>query len=318
MAQIGNVALCAVATIILWTLIGLPIAMRVATPSLAWFLAPSLGWAVFSALTLPLFCILGMSKSLVIATVLAFAAAALLALRHQAGGPALSAAGIAAIAAAAVLALIPMAAILPKEAADGVKLAQPIFDHSKIAMIDEMVRAGVPAVNPFFNEAGAPQRLSYYYLWHYSAAVAAILTGVTGWEADAALTWFTAFSSLLVVIGFAIWLSGRGSAGVLAVALAATASLRPIARMAARRATGPCGDPMGDRLRRLAVPGVVGAAARCVGDAGGRGLLPDRAIAAAARSGAGVDPGGGCRGRLPKLGLGWRRRLRRCSNRDRR
>jgi hypothetical protein len=122
-----------------------------------------------------------------------------------------------------------MAAILPKEAADGVKLAQPIFDHSKIAMIDEMVRAGVPAVNPFFNEAGAPQRLSYYYLWHYSAAVAAILIGVSGWEADAALTWFTAFSSLLVVIGFSIWLGGRGAAGIFAVAIAATASLRPIA-----------------------------------------------------------------------------------------
>ena len=121
-----------------------------------------------------------------------------------------------------------MAAILPKEAADGVRLAQPIFDHSKIAMIDEMVRAGVPAANPFFNEAGVPQRLSYYYLWHYSAAVAAILIGVSGWEADAALTWFTAFSSLLVVIGFSIWLGGRGSAGIFAVAIAATASLRPI------------------------------------------------------------------------------------------
>src|SRR5207247_760504 len=101
-------------------------------------------------------------------------------------------------------------------------------DHSKVAMIDEMARAGVPPVNPFFNEIGTPQRLSYYYLWHYSAAVVAIITGVSGWEADAALTWFTAFSSLLVVIGFSIWFSGRESAGIFAAVIAATASLRSI------------------------------------------------------------------------------------------
>jgi hypothetical protein len=37
--------------------------------------------------------------------------------------------------------------------------------------------------------------VAYYYLWHFSAAVVAVLTGVSGWEADAALTWFTAFAS---------------------------------------------------------------------------------------------------------------------------
>ncbi len=54
----------------------------------------------------------------------------------------------------------------------------------------------------------------------------AIATGVSGWEADAALTWFTAFASLLLVIGFAVWISGRASAAFFAVAIAATASAR--------------------------------------------------------------------------------------------
>jgi hypothetical protein len=94
-------------------------------------------------------------------------------------------------------------------------------------MIDEMARSGVPAVNPFFHETGTPERLSYYYLWYFSAAVMSVLTGASGWETDAAQTWFTALSSLLAVIGFSIWLSNRASAGVFVVAVAATASLRP-------------------------------------------------------------------------------------------
>ena len=38
------------------------------------------------------------------------------------------------------------------------------------------------------------------------------MTGVSGWEADAGLTWFTAFASLLVMIGVAVWIGGRASA----------------------------------------------------------------------------------------------------------
>jgi hypothetical protein len=103
----------------------------------------------------------------------------------------------------ALLALVPMLAIMPKPTAEGITLASPIFDHSKIAMIDEMIRTGVPARNPFFGEAGAPERVSYYYLWHFSAAAAAVMTGVSGWEADAGLTAFTAFASLLLMMGLA-------------------------------------------------------------------------------------------------------------------
>ncbi len=82
--------------------------------------------------------------------------------------------------------------------------------------------------NPFFGEAGAPERVSYYYLWHFSAAAVAVMTGVSGWEADAGLTWFTALASLLLMMGLAVWIGGRASAAILVVALAAAGSLRPI------------------------------------------------------------------------------------------
>ena len=121
---------------------------------------------------------------------------------------------------------MPLAGVLPHVTAEGVTLAAPIFDHSKIALIDEIIRAGVPPANPFFSEAGTADYVSYYYLWHFSAGAIAVITGASGWEADAALTWFTAFSSLLLMIGLATWISGRASAGILVVVLAATASVR--------------------------------------------------------------------------------------------
>lgn len=215
-----------------WTLVGMPAAVAVAPRPLAAPLAPALGWAIHSALALPLFSAIGMTPPVVLATTglfAAFAAAALWRQRvwHSLRRP--SGLLIVAVLAAAVLALAPMAAILPKITADGVTLAPPIFDHAKIALIDEIIRAGVPANNPFFTEIGAPEHVAYYYLWHFSAAAMAIATGAGGWAADAALTWFTAFASLTVMVGLAVAISGRAIAGLVAVALAATASLRLIA-----------------------------------------------------------------------------------------
>lgn len=231
MAQLGNALLCAAAMTAIWTLIGLPIAARVAAPSPSWLWAPALGWATHSVVALPLFWLIGMSRTAVLAGTAVFVAAALVALwalrpsvlteRHVA-------LIVIALLGAALLALVPMLAILPKPTADGITLASPIFDHSKIAMIDEMIRTGVPAQNPFFGEAGASGRVPYYYLWHFSAATAALTTGVSGWEADAGLTAFTAFASLLLMMGLAVHAAGRASAAILVVALAATGSLRPI------------------------------------------------------------------------------------------
>jgi hypothetical protein len=229
MAQTANVILCATVMTVLWSLVGLPIAARVSAPLLSYFLAPPFGWAVSSTLTLPLLAFVGISRVSVAAVTAVLAVAALAVLwagRHRYGDSGPSRGPVIAIAATGLLALAPLAAILPKESVEGVRLAVPIFDHSKIAMIDEMARSGVPPSNPFFHETGAPSRLSYYYLWYFSAACMAKLTGVSGWEADAAQTWFTAWSSLMVVVGFALWLGGRVSAGLFAVAIAATASAR--------------------------------------------------------------------------------------------
>ena len=118
---------------------------------------------------------------------------------------------------------MPASAIVPKISAGAVRLADPIFDHAKIALIDAMARQGLPPVNPVFGAAG---RLAYYYLWHFSAAEWALALHVTGWEADIALTWFTAFASLALTMGIAVWLSKRSAAAILVVVLAATASLR--------------------------------------------------------------------------------------------
>jgi hypothetical protein len=134
---------------------------------------------------------------------------------------------IVALILAALVAGAVMAGVLPKVSAEGVALASPIFDHSKIAMIDEMARSGVPPVNPFYGGPG-PVRLTYYYLWHFSAAELAVLTGLTGWETDAGLTWFTAFASLSAMMGVATWLDGRSSAAIWIVVFAATASMRPL------------------------------------------------------------------------------------------
>ena len=191
-------------------------------------LAPALGWAVHSALALPVLSLIGMSRISVMAAFIlpCVVALALLWRSRSPSQRAVTPVVTIALFAAAVLALTIMAAALPKFTADGIALASPIFDHSKIGMIDEMARAGVPPANPFFGGAG-PSRLSYYYLWHFSAAELAVLVNASGWEADAGLTWFTAFTALATMMGLALWLSGRPSAALWVVIIAATGSMRP-------------------------------------------------------------------------------------------
>jgi hypothetical protein len=231
MASFVNSLICAGAALLIYACLGLPLTLRVAPRPLALLLAPALGWAVHSVLALPLFFLIGLSRptvAFIVAVPLLAALAVLGKDRVWRGGAMLGRMTGFAMAGAALLALVVMAAVLPKVTADGVVLAGPIFDHSKIAMIDEMARLGVPPGNPFFGGASSPAHLSYYYLWHFSAAEFSLLTGVSGWEADAGLSYFTALASLAVLIALAIWLSGRTTAALWVVALAATASLRPL------------------------------------------------------------------------------------------
>ncbi len=203
---------------------------RLAMPRpVALALAPAAGWAVFNALALPILTATGFTR----ATVAMLSGAAVL------GGLAVSrrqrppvveprpvGVSVLALAAAALLAVVPALAVWPKFGTGGVFLSEPMFDHSKAAIIDDIIRLGLPPGNPFF--AGSGPRLVYYYLWHFSAAIPAALFGATGWEADIALTWFTAFASLCLMIGIAALFAGRSIAALLVVLLGLSASAKPV------------------------------------------------------------------------------------------
>lgn len=236
MASSFSAGAAALVALAVCTAVGLPLGLRlIADRALVVALAPILGWAVFSAAALPVLCVIGFGPATV--AMLAGGASALglfaLARMRKAADPKAAhpiRAGVPAIAylVAALLAVAPPMALLPKETLDGVLLAAPIFDHSKIAIVDEIVRSGVPAPNPFYGEAGAPSGLAYYYLWHFAAAMLSLVPGVSGWEADVGLTWFTAFATLSLVMGLAVAVSGRKSAAFWALALSGTASARPL------------------------------------------------------------------------------------------
>ena len=230
MASTLHALLCASLAVLSWACIGLPVAATLVPRLIALLVAPALGWAIHSALSLPILSLIGMSR-LSVSAIFFVPCIVSLALQWRNRVPVdrrLAPIVIAALFVAALLALGIIAALLPKITGDGIALASPVFDHSKIAMIDEMARAGVPPVNPFFGGAGTPSRLAYYYLWHFSAAELAVLTSSTGWEADAGLTAFTAFAALAMMIGLALWLSGKASAALWVVIIATTGSIRPV------------------------------------------------------------------------------------------
>jgi len=226
------VVLCAVAAALFWTALGFALARRLVGPALALPIAPALGWAVHSAAALPILLLAGFSTTtvaLVSAAALAASVVALLTQRSRLESPPGPSVPVWAYLGAAVLGLAAAVAIMPKVGIDGVAFAPPIFDHSKVALIDEITRLGLPPGNPFFGAIGEPpSRLAYYYLWHFSAAELALLTGASGWEADIAMTWFTAFSSLALMLGFSNWFSGRTTAPLWVLLLNAALSCRVV------------------------------------------------------------------------------------------
>jgi hypothetical protein len=227
MASITPVALCAAIATLFWTGLGFLLTRRLMPRALALPTAPAVGWAIHSAIALPVFFLVPFSAVSIAAVAAAVLVAAFLTARGDQAlrePPAQARVPAWAYAAAALLAVAPAAAVLPKFAGDAALLADPIFDHAKVALIDDMARLGLPPGNPFF--ADGSSRFVYYYLWHFGAAELARLFGVSGWEADAAMTWFSAFSSLAVMMGFAVWLARRAWAAGIVVVLATTASAR--------------------------------------------------------------------------------------------
>jgi hypothetical protein len=209
-------------------------------------IAPVLGWSAFTAVSLPLQTLLGFNQiSTTIGFTLALAIGGLALARsrpvHDAGARLPGWAFVLAL----LVALIPLAALLPKHADGGIIIGTTAFDHSKIAMVDEMTRLGLPVGNPFFGASGARSSLAYYYLWHFSAAQAAGLLHISGWEADAAMTGFTAYASLLLMMALAARLAAyeappdraRQRIGV-AVALVALLSLTGSLRQLMARLIG--------------------------------------------------------------------------------
>ena len=228
MASPANAALCALIASAFWTFLGYGVGRRLLPRSLALSASPVLGWAVHSAALLPIVVWTGFSPLIV--GLIGVGCIALAAFSLSRPVPASRAEPMLtvsswAFALAAILAVVPAVAILPKFSGDAVYVADPIFDHAKIAIVDAMARLGLPPVNPVFSEVGIPDRLAYYYLWHFSAAAMALTLGTSGWEADVGLTWFSAFASLVLMMGLAVWLSRRSRAAIWVVALAAAGSL---------------------------------------------------------------------------------------------
>ena len=220
----------AVAAALFWTWLGWPIACRLVPPGLVPGVAPTLGWALYSVVALPLFSTVGFSPYFSWIFSLACAAASAWTWRFARAAHVEPSAtfpvwgwGL-----AAVLAMLPALALVPKFADGGVLLGPPMFDHVKVAMIDGMTRQGVPPANMFFGAAGHTSHLSYYYLWHFSAAILSQTLGTGGWTADIAMTWFTAFASALLMLSLAVHFSGRASAALLAALLCIPASMRPV------------------------------------------------------------------------------------------
>ena len=215
-----------VAAAAFFTAIGLPLARAVAPsgmPPLA--MAPALGWAVFATLALPLLSVVGFGgTTITLAATAAMIAAALLWRRPPAPGAVLPRW---APPLAAGLAILPAMAVMPKSAEGGILLAPPIFDHVKIAIVDAILRSGLPVPNPFAGTNGAGH-LAYYYLWHFSAASLASALHIGGWAAEAAMTATTGFAAVLLVMGAVIALGGRpvGVAAAGCLVLAGTA--RPV------------------------------------------------------------------------------------------
>ena len=208
--------LAAVASALYFTLLGLKLARAVAprgVPPLG--IAPMLGWAAYCVVALPLFSVVGFGAGVVRIYSVLCLAAALWTLRHEQRHLARLPAWAPALAAA--MALLPAAALVPKQTPDGILLAPPMFDHVKIAVVDAILRTGLPVANPFYGPHGNGH-LAYYYLWHFSTATVATALHVSGWAAEAGLTWFTSFGSVMLMMSLAVAI-GAPRAGCAVVAL---------------------------------------------------------------------------------------------------
>jgi hypothetical protein len=230
MASTSLIVICVIVGLILWMGPGYAIARSLGLRrDIALPLALVLGWAVQNPLALMLSQVLGFSLVATCGAVALIGVAAVLTIRRTHAEPDdASSMPLWLYLVAAAVAVGPLVALLPKHVGDGVIVASAVFDHSKIALVDQIVREGIPLANPIYGGIGVPDGVAYYYLWHFGAAQLAKLTGATGWEADAAASWLTAFSTLCLMAGIALRLSRRRLSAVFAIAVSCLGSLRPL------------------------------------------------------------------------------------------
>lgn len=93
-----------------------------------------------------------------------------------------------------------------------------IFDHGKCAIIDTIAREGLQPSNPYFSPFGEALSLNYYYQWYFLASQLKILGGLSGWQADIVMTWFTAFASVCLLIGITLQIT-KPRAGIFVIML---------------------------------------------------------------------------------------------------
>jgi hypothetical protein len=248
MASTLNASFCAIVILAFLTAVGLPVTRRLLAPTLALPFAPLTGWVMQSVLAVPIFYVVPFTKINV--TVVGVLLAVLIGYAARIGGRNRSRGSPGSFAfrdndferdanaelrvspwawiGALLLATTIAAAILPKHVGDAVILSDQIFDHAKVAIINDMTRVGLPPGNPFFAHDGSDGTLAYYYLWHFSAAELAKVFNVTGWEADVAMTFFSAFTSLAIMMALAVRYGRRASGSIWVVVIAATCSSRVI------------------------------------------------------------------------------------------
>lgn len=121
---------------------------------------------------------------------------------------------------AALWALVPTINIYPAIYENGLFVNWHIHDHMKIAIINSIVREGLPPLNPYYAPLGERIPLIYYYAWHFDASLIKLLTSVSGWQAEVAFTWFTSFSTVSLLAALAIRVTGKIVTGFYVLLLA--------------------------------------------------------------------------------------------------
>ncbi|MER8403055.1 hypothetical protein [Mesorhizobium sp. M1348] len=200
-------------------------------------IAPAIGLGIFGAAGVSIFHLLPMTAANLLLIVLSLSVIVVW-LSRGAVDPILCSPvspGFSWLAVAFLLCLLPTLAIIPQYYGASASVGEPIFDHAKIAIINELAQNGLPPRNPYYSEAGSSNTLIYYYIWYFIAACSSIVTGAGGWEADIALTAVTALSSMFVVTWLAVAQSKSANAAWWVLPLLLASSLGEAMQFASGR-----------------------------------------------------------------------------------